>query len=69
MSQDPKSPSLPRRAVFAGAGAVGALAGAAALLPGTRMPVVATAQAPTSPEGQGYQVTAHVMRYYQTARV
>ena len=65
-----KSPQLHRRTVFAGAGAVGALAGAAALVPLARQaePVAAAPKAP--PEaGGGYQVTQHVLQYYKTARV
>lgn len=67
---DKPSPKLSRRTVFAGAGTAGALAAAAALLP------KAPADAPpvaTKPEGDdakgGYQVTQHVLRYYQTTRV
>ena len=65
----PTSPTLNRRTVFAGAGAVGALAAAATVLPGAPAPVpVKTAEA--KPEsGGGYQLTEHVLRYYQTARV
>ena len=65
-----KEPSVNRRTVFAGAGAVGALAGVAALLPAARQaePPVAAAKAPPE-QGGGYQVTPHVLRYYQTTRV
>jgi hypothetical protein len=60
-----------RRALLAGAGAVGALAGVAALLPSPPPVAGAVADAtPASPAAaQGYQVTEHVLRYYQTARV
>jgi cysteine synthase len=60
-----------RRAVVAGVGAVGALAGVAAVLPGaarTADPAVAAA-APAADTKGGYQLTDHVRRYYQTARV
>ncbi|MDO9094132.1 MAG: formate dehydrogenase [Rubrivivax sp.] len=60
---------LSRRTLFAGAGAAGALAAAAAVLPLSQQatPVVA-ALAPDAATG-GYQLTEHVLRYYQTARV
>lgn len=61
---------LTRRRVFAGAGTAGALAAAAALLPRTPAEVQASAAPPTgADEKGGYQVTEHVLRYYQTARV
>ncbi|GMV47605.1 MAG: hypothetical protein AMXMBFR66_30030 [Pseudomonadota bacterium] len=60
---------LSRRALFAGAGGVGALAAAAALLPGAGATPPAPA-APAAAEGQeGYRLTEHVRRYYRTARV
>lgn len=66
-----KGPSLNRRTVFAGAGAVGAAAAAAALLPAAQSggPAVAAAKAAPPEQGGGYQVTPHVLRYYQTTRV
>jgi hypothetical protein len=66
-SSAPPSPS--RRTLFAGAGAVGALAAAAAALPGTRVEATASASAGTAEAGNGYRLTEHVKRYYQTARV
>lgn len=66
-----KSTPLSRRRIFAGAGSAGALAAAATLLP--RAPDVAPLAQPEAkpaPEaGGGYQVTQHVLRYYQTAKV
>lgn len=66
-----KRPSLNRRTVFAGAGAVGAAAAAAAWLPAAQPggPAVAAAKATPPDQGGGYQVTPHVLRYYQTTRV
>jgi len=63
--------SLTRRRVFAGAGAVGALAAVAAMLPKADEPAApVVAQPPVAPEqGGGYRVTQHVLQYYQTARV
>jgi hypothetical protein len=62
-----------RRKLFAGAGALGAVAAAAAVLPRATAPQpqplpVAAAATGAAAEG-GYQLTEHVKRYYQTARV
>lgn len=61
---------LSRRRLFAGAGAVGAVAAAAAVLPTVR-PETAEPSARTATDGktEGYRVTQHVLRYYETARV
>lgn len=64
------APSLNRRTALAGAGAVGAAAAAAALIPGAPQAPVANASTPKTPEaGGGYQLSQHVLRYYQTAKV
>ena len=65
-----KSAELSRRRLFAGAGAAGALAAAAAAVPLVRPtePVLA-ATTPAPEQGRGYQVTQHVLDYYQTTRV
>jgi hypothetical protein len=60
---------LSRRTLFAGAGTAGALAAAAALLPKAALPVAATLPAAPAVADGGYQLTEHVQRYYQTARV
>jgi hypothetical protein len=62
---------LSRRQVFAGAGTVGALAAVAAAIPMVNTPQADPAPQPkAAPEkGGGYQVTQHVLRYYQTTRV
>lgn len=60
-----------RRQMFIGAGAVGVVAAAAAVLPLVQSPTAPQAVAAVPPlanEG-GYQLTDHVKRYYQTARV
>lgn len=64
-------PQLNRRTVFAGAGTVGALAAAATLLPKAPTEVAqAPADRTAAPDADGrYQATAHVMRYYQTAKL
>jgi hypothetical protein len=66
----PKNP-LHRRTVLAGAGGVGALAAAAAVLPAAQPPSPArkvTAQ--SAAEGAaGYRLSEHVKRYYATTRV
>lgn len=69
-ARDTRQPAMSRRTVFAGAGVVGAAAAAATVLPGVLQntaPAVAAAPAPTATTG--YQLTEHVRRYYQTARV
>jgi hypothetical protein len=66
---DPKS-KLSRRHVFAGAGTAGALAVVAAALPRTTQPTAPAAKPePVAAQEGGYQVTQHVLQYYQTARV
>ena len=62
---------LSRRRVFAGAGTVGALAAAAAVLPLARPAGEQTAKAPkATPDADGgYQLTEHVKRYYETTKV
>ena len=63
------APALSRRTLFAGAGTAGALAAAAALLPrGEAVPAVVAGAEP-APQTGGYQLSEHVKRYYQTARV
>lgn len=67
---DKVQPKLSRRTLFAGAGTAGALAAVAAVLPkapAEPAPVAAAGQ-PEADKG-GYQVTPHVLRYYQTTRV
>ena len=64
--------SLSRRRVVAGAGTVGALATAAALLPVSRelAPVATVKAVPTaSPGAAGYRETEHVLHYYRTTLV
>ena len=62
--------TMSRRVVFAGAGAVSALAAAAVVLPGAPTAPEAASAQPRAADGEGrYQATAHVKRYYQTARV
>ena len=70
MSKDPSS-ILSRRRVFAGAGTVGALAAAGAVLPLAQPAADARrADAPAVPDADGrYQVTQHVLRYYETTKV
>lgn len=66
MKESPEK--ISRRRVFAGAGAVGAVAAVAAVAPAVKPE--ATAETPPSADKKdGYQVTQHVLRYYQTARV
>jgi len=67
---DVKLPALSRRRMFAGAGTAGALAAVAAAVPlGRPAEPVATAPKAAPEKGGGYQVTQHVLDYYQTTRV
>lgn len=65
--------ALTRRRVFAGAGAVGALAAVAAVVPLTAKPTAPTPGRKLVSDGSanagGYQLSDHVLRYYETARV
>ncbi len=66
----PSNPAVSRRRIFAGAGAAGAVATVAALLPRSpEVAAVAYAAKPAPDTSGGYQVTQHVLRYYQTAKV
>ena len=68
-SQGPAS-SLARRKLFAAGGTVGALAAVAAALPLVRQEAAPVAANPeTGSSEEGYRVTAHVLRYYETTRV
>ena len=67
---DVKLPALTRRRMFVGAGTAGALAAAAVALPLSPPAAPVTAALKAAPEkGGGYQVTQHVLDYYQTTRV
>jgi hypothetical protein len=68
MSKSP-APAVNRRTVFAGAGAVGALAAVATVLPGAKpVPAVGPIARPAPDQGGGYQLTEHVKHYYAKAR-
>jgi hypothetical protein len=62
---------LTRRRVFAGAGAAGALAAVAGVLPPADNAAAPVSTEPPAPpeQGGGYRVTQHVLRYYQTTRL
>jgi hypothetical protein len=71
MSQSESTP-LSRRRLFVGAGTAGARAAAAAVLPLQPQPTATAAAVlpkPLPEAGGGYQLSAHVQRYYQTAKV
>jgi hypothetical protein len=69
MKQPSQQAALNRRHLLGGAGTAGALAAAAVLVP-ARDPAQAVEPSAAKPEqGGGYRVTAHVLRYYQTAKV
>jgi hypothetical protein len=60
---------LQRRGLLFGAGAAGAALLAVKALPGAAPVAPATVAAKTAVDaGGGYQVTAHVLRYYETTR-
>ena len=73
MSQplNPEPGVVKRRALFAGATTVGALAAVAALLPTSPVTEHQAATPPKAPpeRGGGYALTDHVKQYYQTTRV
>ena len=65
------SAGVARRNIVVGAGAAGAAAIAAhSLQRGVAMaPAVPVASVAASEASDGYQVTAHVLRYYETAKI
>jgi hypothetical protein len=63
------SPKLTRRRVFAGAGALGAVAAAAVVAPAVREQAAPAANESLPDKPEGYRVTAHVTNYYRTAKV
>jgi hypothetical protein len=59
-----------RRQLLGAAGTVGALAAGATLVAKAPEELINTAAGkPAREKGGGYQVTAHVLRYYQTTKV
>jgi len=66
---EPTSP-LKRRGLILGVGVAGVAAIAVKTLPVATAPAaVASASAAVATEKGGYQLTAHVLRYYQTTRI
>jgi len=70
MPQPPLASLLARRRALGVAGSAGALAAVAAIAPGA-VPTAATTTAATAAPKQagGYQLTRHVLRYYETTKV
>ena len=69
VTDSPAATPLKRRGLLIGAGAAGAVAIAAKVMPGAADAVEqAVVPATPNPSG-GYQLTAHVQQYYDTARV
>jgi hypothetical protein len=66
---DQRQTQLGRRRLFAAGGTVGALAAAAAVLPLSKPAETPAAAKPAPEKGGGYQLTAHVQQYYDTARL
>jgi 2-polyprenyl-6-methoxyphenol hydroxylase-like FAD-dependent oxidoreductase len=63
------APALKRRGLLLGAGVAGAAVLAAKALPGTATEVVEAAVKPALDPAGGYQLTPHVLRYYETTKV
>lgn len=70
-NQPPASAAAPtqRRSLLLGAATAGAAALAAKALPLATQPPAADSIEPALPQAGGYQLTAHVMRYYETTKV
>lgn len=65
----PTAPGVSRRQAFAAVGVAGAAAASLPLMAPTPSPSTAE-PAPAAPsQGGGYRLSAHVQRYYQTAKV
>jgi hypothetical protein len=70
MSNSDTPTGVNRRRLFAATGTAGALAAAAVALPRLAQPKPEPAAAGREPPGSaGYRLTAHIQRYYQTAKV
>lgn len=65
---EPTSDPVRRRGLLLGAGAVGAAALAVKALPGSAPAAPAVATAKVIDTTGGYQLSAHVLRYYETTR-
>lgn len=69
VSSDNAPPKVGRRGLVVGAGVAGAAAlGAAALYRGAVPPTTVAAAAPVAGEHDGYRLSDHVKRYYETTR-
>ena len=65
----PDSSRIDRRGLVIGAGVAGAAAVAAGTLHRAAVDVLPVAAAkPATPDGEGYRLTAHVKRYYETTK-
>lgn len=60
---------LSRRTLFTGAGAAGAVAVAASLLPSQQAQTHEVAEQPAPEKGGGYHLSEHIKHYYQTTRI
>jgi len=67
---DAQAPKVDRRGVVVGAGVVGAaaLAGNALLRSGFEAPAAAAGAAAAVAQAEGYRLTPHVLRYYETTK-
>ena len=66
-SEVPAAP-LGRRALVVGAGGAGVAAVAAQALQRGALDVPRAGAAKPGPQGEGYRLTAHVLRYYETTK-
>ena len=69
VTDTPSSTPMKRRGLLIGAGAAGAAVIATQVMPGAAGPVDSAVAAAAITTSGGYQLTAHVQQYYDTARV
>lgn len=68
-NSDSNTNTLNRRRLFAGAGAVGAVAAVATVAAKVVAPAEAVAEANKPAKGGGYRLSEHIKHYYSTTRV
>ena len=69
ITENPSGTPLKRRGLLIGAGAAGAAAIATTVMPGAADSVESAVAEAATTTSDGYQLTAHVLQYYDTARV
>ena len=68
-AEAPRASTTRRRGLLLGAGAAGAALVAAKALPSAPAEVAAAPAKPAPDDKGGYQLTQHVLRYYETTKV